>query len=59
LEDSKDPGSNFNFGISLFAYMLINLMRCGMTPAGVPAYKKNMDLAGKGHVKFSPKMLQI
>lgn len=31
-----------------------------MTPAGVPAYKKKkMYLAGKGHVNFSPKKLQI
>lgn len=33
-------------------------MRCGMTPAGVPAYekkKKKMYLAGGGHVNLGPK----
>lgn len=43
-----------------FACMLINFMRHGMTPAGVPAYtKRRMYLAGKGYVHFSPKKLQI
>lgn len=55
LEDSRVLSSNFTFGIGSFACMLINLMRCGMTPAGVPAYEKNMYLAGRGQVHFSPK----
>lgn len=32
-------------------------MRCGMTPAGVPAYEKNMYLAEKGHLNFSPQKI--
>lgn len=55
LEDSGVPGSNFTFGIGSFACMLINLMKCGMTPAGAPAYEKNMYLARRRHVNFSPK----
>lgn len=48
LEDSRDPGANFTLGTGSFVCMLINLMRHGMTPAGVPAHKKKYVSGRKG-----------